>query len=48
MVIYRDLMVYGNLPTVYSLTIVILASLLSYVIGRFTFSRLQRRFAEEM
>ena len=48
MIIYRDLMVYGQLPTAYSLIIVIIASLLAYLIGRFTFNKLQRRFAEEI
>jgi lipopolysaccharide transport system permease protein len=47
-VTYRDIMVYGQLPTAYSLIIIVIASALSCAIGVFTFSKLQRRFAEEM
>jgi ABC-type polysaccharide/polyol phosphate export permease len=41
-------MVYGHLPSAYSLVIVVAATVISYVIGRFTFSKLQRRFAEDI
>ncbi len=47
-VIYRDLMVYGNLPSFYSLALVTAASLAAFVIGSLTFNKLQRRFAEEI
>jgi lipopolysaccharide transport system permease protein len=47
-IVYRDVMVYGQWPTSYSLIIVVVASILSYVIGRFTFGKLQRRFAEDI
>lgn len=45
-IIYRDLMIYGNIPSLYSLSIICIASALSFVIGHFAFNRLQRRFAE--
>lgn len=48
MVIFRDLMVYGNLPTLYSLSIVTVASVVSFAVGVIVFNKLQRRFAEEM
>jgi lipopolysaccharide transport system permease protein len=48
MIIYRDVMVYGQLPTAYSLIIAVSAAVISYVIGRFTFAKLQRRFAEDI
>jgi len=47
-IIFRDLMIYGNMPSLYSLAIVGAASLLAYIIGNFTFLKLQRRFAEEV
>ena len=48
MVIFRELMVYGHLPTYYSLGIVTIASIGSFVVGTIVFNKLQRRFAEEM
>ena len=47
-IIYRDLMVYGNLPSLYSLALATAASLTAFIIGSLTFNKLQRRFAEEM
>lgn len=47
-IIYRDLMVYGNLPSLYSLGLVTAASLAAFIIGSLTFNKLQRRFAEEI
>lgn len=47
-IMYRDLMVYGNLPSVYSLTITLVASGIAMVVGSITFNKLQRRFAEEI
>ena len=47
-IIYRDLMVYGNLPSLYSLALVTAASLAAFIIGSLTFNKLQRRFAEEI
>ena len=47
-IIYRDLMVYGNLPSLYSMQLVTAASLVAFIIGSFTFNKLQRRFAEEI
>ncbi|MGA2368420.1 MAG: ABC transporter permease [Dehalococcoidia bacterium] len=47
-IINRNLMIYGQIPTLYSLSIVCIASIASFLIGSFIFNRLQRRFAEEM
>lgn len=47
-IIYRDVMVYGRLPTVYSLIIVVIATAISFIIGILIFNKLQRRFAEEI
>ncbi len=47
-IIYRDLMIYGKIPTLYSLSIVCIASIASVLIGSLVFNRLQRRFAEEL
>ena len=47
-VIFRDLMVYGPLPTAYSLTIVVVTAAISMAIGLLTFNKLQRRFAEQI
>lgn len=47
-IIYRDLMIYGRLPTPYSLGIICAAALAAVLIGWAVFHRLQRRFAEEM
>lgn len=47
-IIYRDVMVTGNLPSLYSTVIVIVFSLAAYIIGYLIFHKLQRRFAEEI
>lgn len=47
-IVYRDIMVYGQLPSTYSLTIVVVATVISLVIGTLVFNKLQRRFAEEI
>jgi len=47
-IIYRDLMVYGKLPSLYSLGIITIASALAFIVGTIVFNRLQRRFAEEI
>jgi len=47
-IIFRDLMIYGKIPTLYSLSIVCVASIASVLIGSLIFNRLQRRFAEEI
>jgi lipopolysaccharide transport system permease protein len=47
-IIFRDLMLYNRLPSLYSLFIVCVASLLSFIIGTIVFNRLQRGFAEEI
>jgi len=45
---YRDLMVAGDLPSLYSLVVVIGFAIAAYLVGSFAFRKLQRRFAEEM
>lgn len=47
-IMYRDVMVYGHLPSAYTLIIVVTATVLSYIIGRVVFGKLQRRFAEDI
>ncbi len=46
--IYRDIMVAGNLPSLASIIGVIFVGIAAYLVGSFAFSRLQRRFAEEI
>ena len=46
--IYREVMIAGNLPSLYSIGIVIGFAIAAYLVGSFTFSKLQRRFAEEL
>jgi len=46
--LYRDVMVAGDLPSLYSTAGVIGVGIAAYLVGSFVFSKLQRRFAEEM
>jgi ABC-type polysaccharide/polyol phosphate export permease len=41
-------MVAGNLPSLYSIGVVIGFAIAAYLVGSFAFSKLQRRFAEEI
>ncbi len=45
---YRDVMVAGDLPSLYSIAVVIGFAIAAYLVGSFVFSKLQRRFAEEI
>ena len=45
---YRDVMVAGDLPSLYSVLVVIGFAIAAYLVGSFAFSKLQRRFAEEI
>ncbi|MHB8084683.1 MAG: ABC transporter permease [Dehalococcoidia bacterium] len=45
-IMFRDVMIYGNTPSLYSLAITVAASAAAFVIGNLVFSKLQRRFAE--
>jgi lipopolysaccharide transport system permease protein len=45
-IMYRDVMVAGNLPTINNFLYVIAFGIAIYIIGRLIFARLQRRFAE--
>ena len=45
---YRDVMVAGDLPSLYSTVVVIGFAIAAYLVGSFVFSKLQRRFAEEI
>ena len=47
-IIFRDLMVYGNLPSAYIIMLAVMYTVIAYFFGRFIFHRLQRRFAEEL
>jgi lipopolysaccharide transport system permease protein len=46
--IYRDLMINGQLPALTNFGIVVVFALLMFLIGSSVFSKLQRRFAEEI
>ena len=46
MIIYRDVMIRGNLPSLDNLIVVIVLGAAIFLVGSFTFHRLQRRFAE--
>jgi len=47
-IIYRDVMVAGQLPSPYSMAVVCGFAVLAYAVGSLTFRRLERRFAEQM
>jgi ABC-type polysaccharide/polyol phosphate export permease len=47
-VIYRQVLVAGDFPSLKSLIFVILVGMAIYLAGSFVFSKLQRRFAEEV
>jgi len=47
-IIYRAVMVTGNLPSLFSTAVVIGFAIAAYLVGSFTFSKLERRFAEEL
>ena len=47
-IMYRDIMVAGNLPALVNLIGVIFVGIATYLVGSFAFSKLQRRFAEEI
>ena len=46
--IYRDVIVAGNLPSLFSIVVVIGCTIAAYLVGSLVFSKLQRRFAEEI
>ena len=45
---YRDIMIYGNLPSGEALIIIVVFGAAALLLGNYLFSRLQRRFAEEI
>ncbi|MFC2067697.1 ABC transporter permease [Chloroflexota bacterium] len=47
-IIYRDVMVTGSLPSLTNVIFVIAFSIITYFVGSLIFSRLQRRFAEKI
>jgi lipopolysaccharide transport system permease protein len=47
-IIYRDVMIAGNLPSSFGITFVIGFTIFTYFVGSLVFSKLQRRFAEEL
>lgn len=47
-IMYRDVMINGTLPSLNSLITVIAFGAIAFLIGNFAFARLQRRFAEEI
>jgi lipopolysaccharide transport system permease protein len=46
--VYRDVMVSGTLPSIHSIVMVLGIGAVMFFIGSYTFSKLQRRFAEEI
>ena len=47
-IIYRDVMVAGNLPSLFSIIIVVGFAVAALLVGSLVFSKLERRFAEEL
>jgi len=45
---YRDVMIAGDLPSLFSIVVVIGFAIAAYLVGSLVFSKLQRRFAEEI
>ena len=45
-IIYRDVMVTGDLPSIGSLIVVISFCVILFIMGNLVFNKLQRRFAE--
>jgi len=48
MVMYRDVMIAGNLPSLHSIVVVAGFAVVAYLVGSLVFNKLERRFAEEM
>ena len=47
-IMYRDVMIAGDLPSLFSIGVVISFAIAAYLVGSLVFSKLQRRFAEEI
>jgi len=47
-IMYRDVMIAGDLPSLFSIVFVTGFAIAAYLVGSLVFSKLQRRFAEEM
>ena len=47
-IMYRDVMVAGDLPSLFSIAVVVGFAIAAYLVGSLVFSKLQRRFAEEL
>jgi lipopolysaccharide transport system permease protein len=47
-IMYRDVMIAGDLPSLFSVAVVIGFTIAAYLVGSLVFSKLQRRFAEEI
>lgn len=47
-IMYRDVMITGNLPSLFSAAVVIVFAIAAYLVGSLVFGKLQRRFAEEL
>ena len=45
---YRDVMVAGNLPSLFSIVIVVGFAIAAFLVGSLVFNKLERRFAEEL
>jgi lipopolysaccharide transport system permease protein len=47
-IMYRDVMVAGNLPSSFGIVVIIGFAIAAYLVGSIVFGKLQRRFAEEL
>ena len=45
---YRDIMITGSPPSLFSIAIIVVSGIAAYLLGNFVFNKLQRRFAEEI
>jgi len=46
MIIYRSLIIYGELPSLYNIGVLVFFSAGAFIVGTFVFNKMQRRFAE--
>jgi lipopolysaccharide transport system permease protein len=47
-IMFRDVMVAGNLPSLFSIAVVVGFAVAAFLVGSLVFGKLQRRFAEEL
>jgi len=47
-IMYRDVMVAGNLPSLFGIVVIIGFAVAAFIVGSLVFNKLERRFAEEL